>query len=1042
VEPVDSGAEEAAAPGYIPIDIGNAVPAEHKYEYLSVRAEGIPRGAVLSSGQNNGDETWSLTPEDLAGLVYIPSKREMEPHLICFRIVGVRGGFGEAIGSVDVNIESSAVIPGTYNAPTAAESAEGYVGMAARFQSEVDSEVSRRIALEKAAWEKDGQPNQTVIAEPAKVETGSDANAIAAAQAAELADLVADAERRVETAEAAARTANDALYEAVARAEAAESSIGMNEEAEALRAQLMAVRRELSGVKASMRVRSGNREEVEKEIREALDDEFAQQTEELHERYGQELERLTKLVAASEGTTDARDGGGDGAGDAGDFEARLAEARQQWEQDIAAKLASVESATKKAIMQGREAAVAEARQQWDQEFQEKLAAAQADAEPDQQQIDAAVQQAIAAREQEWKADLDRRVGEARVGLQAELEAARAQADSRVDEDEVARRIEAARQELQAELQAAQAQADNHVDEDEVTRRIEAAQEEWQAAQNQYIEARDLEWQTELDRRVEDERTAAAAVAASGLADGDPDAEQHLADAQEEWAQTHTMEIERRLLEAEEAWQAKDEERLQAAKVGWEAELQVLIAERDEQWKLEMVRQLDEAKQAWRTGVDDHTPALEMPVVVAPEDAPVGVAPEAAVTEAVAAAETVVEGASDSGGAGEAPAVFEEALGQEVVLDGELPAFFEDHDAETAPDREWPAEPVQPEIAAVASQAKDNEAPDSIPEWMEVWGDRLRIPRHHLPAIHRFGRGVSWFARGILRFLRGAFRFVRFVVTKIGQFWSSRKAAAPQPDPAQAAAVPGAMAQAAAPAKGFGLSRMSLATLRHSKPVRALLGFVRAILEFVWSIFALLLRFAVTAGVFVGLYHGYQYAKPYAEPYVKPYVATYWDPYVGPYVTTYWDPYVQTHIDKYWGSYAKPYIVRSWDNNVQPTIDASWAAAKSFVGESWEDSKEFAADSAQPPRVGASVSKGAAKAKATASSKPKPSPVAPRVYLRPVAANIRVGPSKYAALVGTARQEEHIQRLEQNGGWTKIRVVTEKMKVGWIHDSLLSDQPTR
>jgi hypothetical protein len=236
--------------------------------------------------------------------------------------------------------------------------------------------------------------------------------------------------------------------------------------------------------------------------------------------------------------------------------------------------------------------------------------------------------------------------------------------------------------------------------------------------------------------------------------------------------------------------------------------------------------------------------------------------------------------------------------------------------------------------------------------------------------------------------------------------------------------------------------MSLSTLRHSKPVRALLGFVRAILEFVWSIFALLLRFAVTAGVFVGLYHGYQYAKPYAEPYVKPYVATYWDPYVGPYVTTYWDPYVQTHIDKYWGSYAKPYIVRSWDNNVQPTIDASWAAAKSFVGESWEDSKEFAADSAQPPRVGASVSKGAAKAKATASSKPKPSPVAPRVYLRPVAANIRVGPSKYAALVGTARQEEHIQRLEQNGGWTKIRVVAEKMKVGWIHDSLLSDQPTR
>lgn len=1010
VEPVDAEAEEAAETGHIPIDLGDVIPAEHKYERISVSAEGMPRGSLLSGGKDNGDETWTLAPEDLPGLAYIPSKKGLAPHLICFRIVGIMGGFGEAIGSVDIKIEPDAVVRGPHMALSTGNAASGFAEMGERFQIAVDTEVAHQLESAKAGWEQDTQRRLAELAEAAN-------DGLDSAQAAELEALVAAAETRVQAAEEAARNATETLGQAIARAESAEAeaaSHGMNEEAETLRAQLMAVRRELSGVKASMRVRSGNQEEVQKAVREALDDEVAHQMEELHERYGQELERLTKLAAAGGGAASAivaaAAAAGD-TGDSGDFEARLAQARGEWEREIGAKLASVEAATKKAIIQGREAAVAEARQQWEQELREKLAAAQADwqtsqlgagPDPQQQQAEseAALQQAIAARDEAWQAELDRHVAEERTAWQAAEQG----------------RLAAAQSEWQS------AQPAPGVDEDEIARRIAAAQQEWQEAQNRFIEARDQEWQAELDRRsaeaqaAEHERLAAAAAVppVSAVAGGNPEDEQNMAAAREEWAQAQTLEIEGRLLEAEKAWQAKDEERLQAAKVGWEAEQQVLIAERDEQWQAELVRQLDEAKEAWRMGVENHTPALEMPAVVAAEDAPVGV---------------TTEGAPAGVAVEEDPALFGEGLGQEVVLAEELPSFFEEHGAETAPDREWANEPDLQGNGAAALQAESDESRDSVPEWVEIWGDRLRIPPHWLPIICRFGRGVS--------------RFSRFVLSKLWQSIYAKKPAAPQAAPAQ----PGA-AQSTVVKAGFNLTGMRIANFRDSKLgrtvsalLRALSKLIRVLLRFVWAVFAKLFRMAVTVGIIVGLYHGYNFAKPYVYPHVKPHITAYWDPYAAPYVTTYWDPYVQSHIDRYWGSYAKPYIVNSWDTYAEPKIEEYWGLTKSVANDGWEGVKALLPDGPPSARVGASVSKGASKAKGSA-GKPKLSAVAPRVYLQPPVANLRSGPSKYAALAGTARQGDHIQRLEENGGWVRIRVVAEKIVVGWVHGALLSDKPAR
>jgi hypothetical protein len=41
-------------------------------ERITLRVEGLPQLARLSAGQNNGDRTWSLSLDELEGLLYFP----------------------------------------------------------------------------------------------------------------------------------------------------------------------------------------------------------------------------------------------------------------------------------------------------------------------------------------------------------------------------------------------------------------------------------------------------------------------------------------------------------------------------------------------------------------------------------------------------------------------------------------------------------------------------------------------------------------------------------------------------------------------------------------------------------------------------------------------------------------------------------------------------------------------------------------------------------------------------------------------------------
>jgi hypothetical protein len=63
-----SGAEDSA----IALDISSALACDGGFESLTVTISGVPSGATLSAGRDNGDGSWSLSAGDLDGLAITP----------------------------------------------------------------------------------------------------------------------------------------------------------------------------------------------------------------------------------------------------------------------------------------------------------------------------------------------------------------------------------------------------------------------------------------------------------------------------------------------------------------------------------------------------------------------------------------------------------------------------------------------------------------------------------------------------------------------------------------------------------------------------------------------------------------------------------------------------------------------------------------------------------------------------------------------------------------------------------------------------------
>src|SRR2546430_12647203 len=107
----ERGAAEApAAPCAIAIKLGPLLSPYKKQGRLSVRIERLPQLARLSAGRNNGDNSWSLTLDELEDLAYLPPPGMVEPHSLAIRIIGLGGGgFTLAV----VAFPGSAGMPGT-----------------------------------------------------------------------------------------------------------------------------------------------------------------------------------------------------------------------------------------------------------------------------------------------------------------------------------------------------------------------------------------------------------------------------------------------------------------------------------------------------------------------------------------------------------------------------------------------------------------------------------------------------------------------------------------------------------------------------------------------------------------------------------------------------------------------------------------------------------------------------------------------------------------------------------------------------------------
>jgi len=81
--------EPAMAPGGIPLDLAPLLSPYAHYRRLSVRIEQLPPQARFSKGSNNGDRTWSLKPNDLDDLEFLPPEGASLPISLAIRIIGI-----------------------------------------------------------------------------------------------------------------------------------------------------------------------------------------------------------------------------------------------------------------------------------------------------------------------------------------------------------------------------------------------------------------------------------------------------------------------------------------------------------------------------------------------------------------------------------------------------------------------------------------------------------------------------------------------------------------------------------------------------------------------------------------------------------------------------------------------------------------------------------------------------------------------------------------------------------------------------------------
>jgi hypothetical protein len=88
----------------IPLDLLAVVAPYKRHRGISIRLERLAHGARLSQGRNNGDRSWSLAPDELDGLEYLPPTDDYDAHTLAVRIISLDGGDGETLAVIDLPV--------------------------------------------------------------------------------------------------------------------------------------------------------------------------------------------------------------------------------------------------------------------------------------------------------------------------------------------------------------------------------------------------------------------------------------------------------------------------------------------------------------------------------------------------------------------------------------------------------------------------------------------------------------------------------------------------------------------------------------------------------------------------------------------------------------------------------------------------------------------------------------------------------------------------------------------------------------------------
>ena len=551
-----SVAEAPPAPRAIAVKLGPLLSPYKKRGRLSLRIERLPQLARLSAGRNNGDNSWSLSLDELEDLTYTPPPGMVETHSLAVRIIGLDGG-GSTLAVLEFPVS-----------PDEPEIGTGDAGFAAQDDAAGPGDLTQLGLLRDELTEV-----KATLAE-------RESDLAKARQKAEQSRPASQADESKFTSLSAGLL--------VRKGEAGPSKLAPEGDEIALRH----LREELAGTRASL----ANREAALAEARLAL--EMAREREQ-HESAA----ALSKAKMAW----------------ASDEAARLAAAQAQWQEASTKALAEARLAVEQARERGQkesDAALSKAKMAWTSEEAARLAAAQAQWEEKSKKALAeariraeaearlAVEQARERNQHESEAALSKAKAAWISEEAARLAAVQARDSAHASEQRRLREELAATQASLSNRETALAEARLAVEQareraqQESEAALSKAEKVWKADEAARLVAAQAQWQQTSTRALSEARAQAGTVQDSGNATELRRLRDELATMQASLSNRETALAEARsaVEQARERGLQESEAALSKAKIAWKAEEAARLAAAEHIWQQKSGKILAEASQ--------------------------------------------------------------------------------------------------------------------------------------------------------------------------------------------------------------------------------------------------------------------------------------------------------------------------------------------------------------------------------------------------------------------------------------------------------------